>query len=41
MTRQEAINYLKLLEQNVLLGEKITEAVHMAIKALEQEDGDE
>ena len=38
MTRQEAINYLHLLEQNVLLGEKITEAVHMAIKALEQEE---
>ena len=35
-TRQEAIDYLKLLKQNVLLGEKITEAVHMAIEALEQ-----
>ena len=37
MTRQEAIEYLHLLESNVLLGEKITEAVHMAIEALQQD----
>ena len=37
MTRQEAINYLHLLEANVLLGQKITEAVHMAIEALEKQ----
>ena len=37
-TKQEAIDYLKLLEQNVLLGEKITEAVYMAISALQAQE---
>ena len=37
MTNQEAIDYLHLLENKVLLGQKITEAVHMAIEALEKQ----